>query len=224
MPESGLTNVNATMMFEAVGKHRAIGYHVFAAESSLDEEGNLRESVRGIRNSFKMLGNVKDLLLEYAGTDRIYTLTQNVGQDASRIRVGDWLCRVCYAGAGADFSGWVAMDYRHAKDLIHVNHVPMSLDEETARGLLFRVSEKEYYLVGHKVRLYWQKMDRTDGSIPGKLMSFQHQAHNMELLRIEEGHFEEGKFTVDRLRSGDEARHGIWAQYDCGVVHFVLGD
>ena len=81
-----------------------------------------------------MLGNVKDLLLEYAGTDRIYTLTQNVGQDASRIRVGDWLCRVCYAGADADFSGWVAMDYRHAKDLIHVNHVPMSLDEETARG------------------------------------------------------------------------------------------
>ncbi len=112
MPESGLTNVNATMMFEAVGKHR----------------------VRGIRHSLKMLGNVKDLILEYAGTDRIYTLTQNVGQDASRIRVGDWPCRVCYAGADADFSGWVAMDYRHAKDLIHVNHVPMSLDEETARG------------------------------------------------------------------------------------------
>lgn len=116
------------------------------------------------------------------------------------------------------------MDYRHGKDLVHVNHVPMSLDEETARGLLFHTGEKEFYLVGHKVRLYWQKMDRTDGSIPGNMMSFQHQAHNMELLRIEEGHFENGSYVVDRLRSGDEARHGIWAQYDCGVVHFVLGD
>lgn len=75
VPESGLTNINATMMFEAVGKHRAIGYHVFAAESSLDEEGNLRENAGGIRRSFEMLGNVKDLILEYGGTRRIYTLT-----------------------------------------------------------------------------------------------------------------------------------------------------
>ena len=224
VPESGLTNVNATMMFEAVGKHGAIGYHIFAAESCLDEEGNLRESAIGIQHSFKMLGNVQGLLSEYGGTDRLYTLTQKAGQDADRIRIGNRLCRVCYAGADSSFAGWVAMDYRHAKDLVNPNHVPMSLEEETARGLLFHVNEHEFYLVGHGVRLYWQKMDRTDGSIPGNMMSIQHQAHNMELLRIEEGHFENGNYVIDRLRSGDEARHGIWAQYDCGVVHFILGE
>jgi len=105
-----------------------------------------------------------------------------------------------------------------------VNHIPKSLDEEMARGLLFQVSDREFYLVGHKVRLYWQKMTGTDGSLPVNMMLFQHQAHNMELIRIEEGHFENGEYVVDRLRSGDEGRHGIWAQYDCGVVHFVLGD
>ena len=67
-------------------------------------------------------------------------------------------------------------------------------------------------------------MDRTDGSISPNILNIQHQAHNMELLCLEEGHFEGGEFVTDRVRSGDEARHGIWAQYDCGVVHFILGD
>ena len=65
---------------------------------------------------------------------------------------------------------------------------------------------------------------RMDGSIPADQLNQQHQAYNMELLAIEEGHFEDGVFVTDRKRSGDEARHGIWAQYDCGVVHFVLGE
>lgn len=98
VPESGRTNVNTTLMFEAVGKHRAIGYHVFAAESCIDENGNLTEDAVGIRRSFEMLGNVGDLLLKYGGSGKIYTLIQNVGQDASRLAIGDWLCRVCYAG------------------------------------------------------------------------------------------------------------------------------
>lgn len=153
VPESGLTNVNATMMFEAVGKHKAIGYHVFAAESSLDEEGNMIENAKGIMHSFRMLRNVTDLLIKYSGTDKIHTLTQNVGQDAARIEVGEWVCSVSYAGIGMGYSGWVAMDYRHAKDLINVTHIPMSLDEETARGLLFQADENEFYLVGHKIRL-----------------------------------------------------------------------
>lgn len=225
VPESGPTNINATMMFEAIGKHAAIGYHIFGVENCLDEQGELLDSAKGIMHSFTMLENAKSLIEKYRGTDRIYTLTQHVGQDASKLEIGDWVCRVSYAGAGSDFTGWVAMDYRHSKDLVNINYVPKSIEEETARGLLFCVDENEYYLVGHKVRLYWQKMDRTDGSVPINMFLFQHQSHNMELLKIEEGHFDEdGTYVVDRLRSGDEGRHGIWAQYDCGVIHFVLGE
>lgn len=224
VPESGMTKINATLMFEAVGKHQAIGYHIFAAESALDENGNLHEGASCIRRSFDMLCNASDLILKYRGTDKMFTLTQNLGQDSQRLEVDDWMCRVSYAGASADFAGWVAMDYRHGKDLVNINHVPSSLSEETARGLLFRVDDNEYYLVGHKVRLYWQKMDRNDGSIPGNMMNLEHQAYNMELLKIEEGHFENGEYVVDKVRSGDEARHGIWAQADCGVIHFILGE
>ena len=224
VPESGLTNVNASMMFEAVGNHRAIGYHVFGTESCLDENGKLKEGAEGIMHSFAMLRQAKPLLENCMAGGKVFPLVQNVGQDAFRLKFGEWLCRVSYAGAAAEYAGWVAMDCRHGKDLAGINRVPMSLEEETARGLLFQTREKEFYLVGHKVRLYWQKMDRTDGSISPNMLNIQHQAHNMELLCLEEGHFEGGEFVTDRVRSGDEARHGIWAQYDCGVVHFILGD
>ena len=36
--------------------------------------------------------------------------------------------------------------------------------------------------------------------------------------------FENGEYVVDKVRSGDEARHGIWAQADCGVILFILGE
>ncbi|MDO4293632.1 MAG: DUF5597 domain-containing protein [Eubacteriales bacterium] len=222
VPESGLTNVNASMMFEAVGKHRAIGYHVFAAESSLDENGQITEAARGIRHSFAMLRSAETLLAGSRPGMRVHTLVQQPGQDASRLQIGDWLCRVSYAGASPDFAGWVAMDCRHGKDLRDIGRIPMSLEEELARGLLFEMGGNEFYLVGHKVRLYWQKSTWTDGSIPVNMLNIQHQAHNMEFLCLEEGHFEGEGFVTDRIRSGDEARHGIWAQYDCGVIHFVL--
>lgn len=224
VPESGLTNVNATMMFEAVGIHNAIGYHVFAAESSLDEFGHITPQAEAVQRSFRMLGNAAELLLKYRESGSVYTLTQNIGQDSMHLSIGDWECRVSFAGASAYYCGWVAMDYRHNKDLVNVNYVPMSLEEETARGLLIRTGDREFYLVGHKVRLYWNKMKCTDGSIPGNMMNIQHQAHNTEFLRIEEGHFLDGSFVVDRVRSGDEARHGVWAQADCGVVHMILGE
>lgn len=232
VPESGVTNVNATMMFEAVGRYDAVGYHVFGIERMLDEDGKIAGFAEGVVRSFRMLSSAKKLLEQRfcgTGSSNVIALTQNPGQDSVRLVIGNWLCRVSFAGASPEYAGWVAMDWRHEKDLAHINRVPVSLEEETARGLLFPVSEREYYLVGHKVRLFWQKMEQTDGSIPMNLLNGQHQAYNMGTLVVEEGHFEESedeesRFVVDRRRSGDEARHGIWAQADCGVVHFILDD
>ncbi|HJC57238.1 MAG TPA: DUF5597 domain-containing protein [Candidatus Eisenbergiella intestinipullorum] len=223
VPESGMNSVNASMAVEAAGRHSAVGYHVFGIESGLDEDGNLKKQAEAVRHSFVMLQNAQELLQRYEGSGNVRTLVQHVGQDSCRLSFGDLVCRVSFAGAGPDYAGWVAMDCRHGKDLSGVNRVPASLEEEMARGLLFRAGEREFYLVGHRVRLYWQRL-REDGSIPANQLNLQHQAYNMELPVIEEGHFENGTFVVDRKRSGDEARHGIWAQYDCGVVHFVLGE
>ncbi len=219
VPESGITNVNASMMFQAVGTYGAIGYHVFGIERMLEEDGTISPFAEGIVRSFSMLTTAKDLLEQRL---QVNALVQHPGQDSQRLVFGDWLCRVSFAGASPEYAGWVAMDWRHEKELNGINQVPMSIEDETARGLLFQVCENEYYLVGHKVRLFWQKMNWMDGAVPATMLNGQHQAYNMGLLLIEEGHFENGHFVTDRIRSGDEARHGIWAQADCGVVHFIL--
>ena len=224
VPESGLTSVNAACMFDAVGKHNAIGYHVFGIESCLDSDGKLKESAEPVMHSFAMLTAASGLLLPGSGVQERYSFFQSMGQDSAFMEIGRRRCRISYAGVGADYAGWVPFDYHHGKESSgDAFRVPVSLNEETARGLLFRMSEDEFYLVGHKVRLFFTGEEPEDGSIPVSWMNGQHLAHSMEFLCLEEGHFEEGKFVTDRVRSGDEARHGIWAQYDCGVVHFILG-
>jgi hypothetical protein len=116
------------------------------------------------------------------------------------------------------------MDFRH-HDAIREETVPVTdVQAETARGLLFQVSENEFYLVGHKLRLLFHRPEAVDGSIPAIWMSPGHQANAMGTLIIEEGEFVNGAFVAKRVRSGDEARHGIWAQADCGVIRFVLCD
>lgn len=149
-------------------------------------------------------------------------LWQNPGQDGMRLETDGWNCRVSFAGVSPEFSGWVPMDYRHSDCLEGQNRIPDSLSEEMGRGLLFEAGNDEFYLVGHKVRLFFMPAPPADGSIPASWLNGQHQAHGMEFLTLEEGHFEEGKFVCDRIRSGDEARHGVWASEDSGVVHFRL--
>lgn len=221
VPESGLTSVNAACMFSAVGEHKAVGYHVFGIESCLDESGELKASAVPIMHSFAMLKAASELL--YDGRVRqTAVFCQSLGQDSQYMEIAGRRCRVSFAGVGTDYAGWVPLDYHHNRDLEGLNRLPASLAEETARGMLFCMAENEFYLVGHKVRLFFTGAEPEDGSIPVNWLNGQHLAHNMEFLCLEEGHFEEGRFVVDRVRSGDEARHGIWAQYDCGVVHFIL--
>lgn len=224
VPESGLTAVNATCMFDAVGNRQAIGYHVFGIESCLDPEGRLKESAEPVMHSFTMLTAAAGLLLPGGGARALYAFCQSVGQDSCFLEVGNRRCRVSFAGVAMDYAGWVPFDYHHGRDSEgEPRRVPVSLTEETARGLLFCMGEDEFFLVGHKVRLFFTEQAPEDGSLPAGWMNGQHLAHGMEFLCLEEGHFEEGAFVTDRIRSGDEARHGIWAQYDCGVVHFILG-
>ncbi len=222
IPESGLSAANATMMVRAAGEKGSIGHHVFGVEGWVDEAGNLTETGEAVRRSFQILENAAPLLLGETASVGRYTFCQTPGQDGLYQELPGWKCRVSFAGAGTDFAGWVPMDYHHRGQGKPANYVPQSLEEETARGILFQINENEFYLTGHNVRLFFLPEMPEDGSLPPFCLNGQHQAHAIEYLKLEEGHFEDGLFVTDRIRSGDEARHGVWSQADCGVVHFVL--
>lgn len=51
------------------------------------------------------------------------------------------------------------------------------------------------------------------------MLNIQHQAHNMELLCLEEGNFEEGVFIIDRIRSGS-----FFIAALLSLIREILGD
>ncbi len=223
VPESAPNAINATMLMDGVGNHDAIGWHIFGVESDMNADGTLVPRAQILKRSFEMLENVRPFLEGRIPYIEKYALVQQPGQDSDRIDMGRWLCRASYTGCGPEMIGWCASDWRNERDLVGQNQVPMGLMDETARGLIFRVSEDEFYMVGHHLRLYMEKNDFSEGFFPRNMIEPMHQAHNMEYVRYEEGHFEGDRFVVDRLRSGDEGRHAAWAQAGVGVVHFEMG-
>jgi len=221
IPESHAAGMNATLMFNAIGNLGAIGYHIFACESCVDEIGNVTEGAQPMKRSMEMLASVSHLIQKHRNDGRMFAFVQTPGNGSQHLELADWKCRICYHGTGEP---WNAMDFRH-HDAIREESKPVTdIRSETGRGLLFEAAKDEYYLVGHKVRLLFHRSEADDGSIPAVWMNPGLQANSMGTLFIEEGHFEGDTFVAERIRSGDEARHGIWAQSDCGVIHFGLCD
>ena len=221
VPESHAGGLNATLMFYAIGQLGAIGYHIFGCESIFDSEGNMTANARIMRRSMLMLSNAAGLIQQHRFDGKMRAIYQRAGEDAWHLSLDGWKCRVCFTGAGY---GWNAMDFRH-HDAIREEFKPAAdVSGETGRGLLFQVNENEFYLVGHKIRLLFNRYEPDDGSLPPTMLNPSIQANSMGALIIEEGAFKDGKYAPVRTRSGDEARHGIWAQYDCGVIHFILAD
>ena len=221
VPESHAAGLNASMMFHAIGELNAIGYHIFACESCLDDDGVMRERALPMQRSMQMISAATPLIEKHRFDGRMYAIVQKPGQVSRHLSLEGWKCRVCYHGTG---EAWNAMDFRHRDAIASERNVATDVADETGRGLLFQVSEHEFYLVGHQLRLLFHRPEAADGSIPALWMDPGHLANSMGTLYIEEGCFEDGRFVAKRIRSGDEARHGIWAQADCEVIHFALYD
>ena len=220
VPESHAGLLNAGLMFYGIAEKGAIGYHIFGTESALDDEGELTPGGEAMSRSMHMLSAVSPLLIKYRGTGRIHSVIQRTGDAGAYLRLDGWKCKISFPGPGY---GWNAMDFRHRKAIMEEGQGVNDSTVEKGRGLIIQVDANEFYLVGHKVRLMFNRPEPTDGHIPLLLANSELQANSTGFLELTEGHFnEEGQYLADRVRSGDEARHGVWAQADCGVIHIVM--
>ena len=90
------------------------------------------------------------------------------------------------------------------------------------KGLIVYEGNGCFYLAGEGFRLNLLRKGGIEERTTGvRISNFQNLRHQ-EYLRLEEGHFENGKYVVDNIRTGDECDHGIWVHSDVGVVHAVL--
>ncbi len=221
VPESAAAGLNATQMFHAVGNRGAIGYHIFGCESCLTNDGELTQGAKIMRRSMTMLRNASTLIQAHRADGRMRAICQRPGDASVTLALAGWKCHASFKGGSY---GGTFMDLRHRDASATEADIPLGVRDETARALLFQVGKDEFYLVGHGVRLYFARPEPLDGSIPPTMLNASHQANSMATLLVEEGSFIDGSFVPVRTRSGDEARHGVWAQADCGVIHFILAD
>lgn len=219
VPESANGNPNPAFMVHAVAGHGSLGHHVFAVEDLVDLDGAVRPAGEPFVRSFAMLLAVEPLLHTHRGTDRVHAVVQSPGQRQRSVAVEGWRCGVTFSGP--EFR-WNGTDFRHREELAQEFVQKTDLREELGRGVVVQAGPDEFFLVGHHLRVFFHPTLPVDGSVPYSLISPGHQATSMPTLAIEEGHFADGEFVVDRVRTGDEARHGIWLAADCGVVRVLL--
>ena len=226
VPESGAGPLNCGQIFYAFGEKQAIGYHIFGSESILEADGvTANPRAQMLRRTYEMLLNAEPLLFEYQKNGRLYTAVQEPGEESvviENIAEGLKACVVFGQTAG----DWPSMDYRHRVDRMRAMMPDPSqvagMTKEPGRVLLFRESEKVFYLVGHGARVRFIPYQE-DGSISNIITSTALISTNAELLSVQEGKFsEDGQFHMHLVRSGDEVRHGIWCQADCGVIRVEL--
>ncbi len=227
VPESGASPLNAGQIFYAFGEKQAIGYHIFGAESVLEPDGvSANANAMMIRRSFEMLKNAEPLLFAFRESGRLFTAVQEPGEGGVVLEdVAEGLkASVVFGQVAGD---WPSMDFRHRAERARLSAPDPSgvagMTREPGRVMIFRESDKVFYLVGHGARVRFAGYEPDDGSVSNIVTSSALFTENAELVSVKEGQFDaDGNFVTRLVRSGDEVRHGIWCQADCGVIRAEL--
>ncbi len=211
IPESAGSLGSALNIFEAIARHRAVGYAVFGVESLLGQDGEVKPEAKALVESFQIVSNVQPLLLHFWGSDRIQAVIQREFQHEQVFNLGEYtiLARFFNAGIG----GWNHTDFRHA---------PLDRTQR-GRGLVFADKGREFYIAGAGFSLQFRR--RRSEQVEFSKAHDHFDAHLAPYLFVEEGHFGElGNFITDRTRNGDEIGSGIWVTPDVGVVRVKLAE
>jgi hypothetical protein len=218
VPESAPGGSNAWLMFRAIGDYDAIGYHFFAIEHMIGEDGGIRPELQALVGSFHCVASAIPLLLSYQGTGKIHAVVQEENQGQQILDLDGYIGLVQF---GNGVRPYVGKDWRHARRPPPHPSEP----EERGRGLVIQVDRHEFYVVGANVRLHLRHRIAPEVALDASWARDHLLTRLAPYVRVDEGHFDaEGAFVVDRRRNGDETDHGVWAEPDVGVVHVVMCD
>ena len=219
VPESAVGGPNEGLMFRAIAEHGAIGYFCFGVERVIAPDGSLRPETQAIADSFRCAAAAAPLLLKHQGTDRIHSVVQEEGATHAYLDFDGYDAIAYYEGIVERPPG---KDWRHPAPQVLRTEATGS---QRARGLIFQVSRREFYVVGSRYRLVLRPKERPEHAIDATVSRDWLLPRLGHYLCVEEGHFDEtGNFVVDRRRNGDEVDYGIWVEPDTGVVRATLAE
>ncbi|NLT73188.1 MAG: DUF5597 domain-containing protein [Chloroflexi bacterium] len=218
VPESGSMGPNAWQMMYAIGEYNAIGYASFGIEHILDDEGAVVPAAQQAVESFRAVAEAIPLLLQYQGTDRIHAIAQEENQSEQFLDLEGWYGVVTF---GYGTPGFVGRDWRHATS---GNRRVLDATLPRGRGLLFQADRNTFYLVGGAYQLHLCRKGSWGSMASFTMLRDFHLDRQGHFVTVDEGHFEEGAFVVDRRRNGDEIDHGAWVEPDIRVLRVVMSD
>lgn len=218
VPESAPGGSNVWNMYRAIADYNAVGYHFFAIEHIVGEDGSVRPELQPIVDSIRSVAAVAPLLLKYQGTGKIHALIQEENLGSQRLDLDGY---VGLAEFGDGLPSYVFKDWRHQS-----GRMPFGApaDDKRGRGLVIQASQNELYLVGAHYRLILRPLLPPELRDPSQGSSYMF-SRQVGYIRADEGHLDEqGQFIVDRQRNGDEISSGLWVEPDNGVLRVILCD
>ena len=215
VPESGPGGANAWNLFRALADYNAIGYAFFAVEHIIDRDGGIAPELQPLVDSFRCVSAALPLLLRYQGTGRVHAIIQEENLGAQRLELEGWLGMAVFGDAPRD---WSPKDWRHRPA-----SQPAQTDGERGRGLVFQVSQNEFFAVGGGYRLILRPVLPPEQALDATVARDHLLVRQAHYVSVDEGHFDAGgAFVVDRRRNGDEVDGGVWVEPDVRVVRVVM--
>ena len=216
IPESGPSILNALNVFTMIEKRQLTGIHTFGIDSCVDDNGQLRPACKEWVHTVRILTEMKPLLEQYIGTDKLYAVAQYEGCSTINLDFGDYLGRAaCYNPNGNAFAERAAF-----MDTFHSNPESRTV---RGKGLIIDAGDGVFYIAGEGFNLVFTRKDDIDLMTSGVRASTFHNGRHGEYISVEEGHFDAGgRFVPCRRRCGDESDFGIWTDWDVGVIRVVM--
>jgi beta-galactosidase GanA len=204
VPESPRRKTNEWGIISAVAKHHAAGYCMFGVEDLLLEDGSIRPELQSAVSSFHMVADALPLITGCG--EKMYPVIQEEGMGFQLIDLDGYVCSVRFEEPGKAYYPFRLPSVRRGR----------------GRGILFQTEKNEFYCVGDSFVFELRKKHTLDAA---DFSNSFNNSRNMTFLRIEEGYFDSrGRWTVGRVRSGDDLDFGVWMYADNRVVRVILCD
>jgi len=227
LPESGpeLTDNGESCqpwgIFRAIAEYNLIGYFFFGAEFIAYDDCTFRPQFWTLIDSIRCIESVIPLLLKYKGTGKIHAVMQEETYMKSQELDMDGYLGLIHFGDGR--LPFVTDDLRLPEEKVPADGQPAGSNR--GRGLIIQASRNEFYLVGARYR-FMLRRKQTSSDKQSPLPIAESVINNqIPYLSVDEGHFDKnGKYIIDRRRSGGPSGHRVTVEPDHGVIRVIMSD
>lgn len=195
IPESSISGEsNAMHALIAAAEYGAVGICYFGAESGIDDDGNYNEGCCDTALTMKTLAAMAPLLIKYRKSGRVQAITEDEFETSHFLRLDNYHVIAHFLRSHPMYLGYMQDTKSEAgqKKL-----------QVRGRALLVQTDEHEFYLGGAGVALDFIKRPHPQDENCYRKLASRYNGQ-LNFLTVEEGHFENGEWVIDRYRNGDE--------------------